>query len=189
MIENQAITDRFTAWTEEFAKGPPQALDKGLIHKYNQDNVFVARVERVGDDESDQFICQFLFPPDHPFFFEHPQDHVPGLMMIEAGRQMGNALAHMFYGVGYDKAFVLNKLFADFGSFAELSKPIFGIGVISDKEFKRGALIGAQLEGDFIQGGESIGFMRGRWHFFDRRIMERMRRAAMVGDGSGKPES
>ncbi|MCP3962202.1 MAG: hypothetical protein GY719_30535, partial [bacterium] len=60
----------------------------------------------------------------HPFFFEHPLDHYPGLMLIEAGRQFGTTVAHLLYGVPFDTAFILNGLRVDFTSFAELGKPV-----------------------------------------------------------------
>ena len=188
MIElTEAARARFAEWGREFHAGPPPQLDKSLVHKYRQGNVFVSRIERTDPARPDEFVAQFTFDPEHSFFFEHPQHHVPGLMLIEAGRQFGNALAHLFYEVPLERAFILGEMRVKFNSFAELSEPIFGLGSLSDKRFKRGQLVEMNFAGQFVQSGKGIGFMEGVWNIYDKKVIERMRRSAMVGDAqSGK---
>jgi hypothetical protein len=178
IAELETVRHRFDAWSTEFKEGPPPpVLDKELVHKHRQQNVFVSRVELVGPEHPDQFICQFALDPEHPFFFEHPLDHVPGLMIIEAARQTGNAVCHLFYDVPLGMSFVLGDAHFDFVAFAELSRPLFGTGTVAEKKFKRGALIEMKCEGHFVQNFETIGFMSVRWRIFNRRVLERMRRS------------
>lgn len=180
IAELKTVRCRFEAWSREFKEGPPPPpLGKELVHKHREQNVFVSRVELVGPEHPDQFICQFALDPAHPFFFEHPLDHVPGLMIIEAGRQTGNAVCHLFYDVPFGTSFVLSEAHFDFVAFAELSRPLFATGTVAEKKYKRGALIEMKCEGHFVQNLETIGFMSGRWRVFNRRVLERMRRSGV----------
>ncbi|WP_323073340.1 AfsA-related hotdog domain-containing protein [Mycetohabitans endofungorum] len=52
-------------------------------------------VPAAGDGQ-DRFVAPLIIEPDHPFFFEHEIDHVPGLMLVEATRQACTAVSHMF---------------------------------------------------------------------------------------------
>lgn len=183
MIPLTDIVDRLRTWAAETEAGEMPVMDKKLVHKHQQQNVFVSRVERVGGEDADDFIAQLALDQEHPFFFEHPLDHYPGLMMVEAGRQLGTAVAHTYYRVPYDTVFVLNGMQVDFTTFAELAKPVFVNSTVSDKTFKRDALTGMFYEGHFIQNEEEIGFMSGRWSIYPRRVIERMRRAAMKARG------
>jgi len=180
IAELETVRHRLNAWSREFEEGPPPPpLAKELVHKNREENVFVARVELVGPEHPDQFFCQFALDPGHPFFFEHPLDHIPGLMIIEAGRQTGNAACHLFYDVPFGTSFVLSEAHFDFVAFAELSQPLFATGTVAEKKFKRGALIEMKCEGHFVQNLETIGFMSGRWKIFNSRVLERMRRSGV----------
>ena len=150
--------DRIRQWAAEFEQGPPPILDRKLVHKHRQENVFVSRFERVSDDLPDDFVAQFHLDATHPFFFEHPLDHYPGLMLVEAGRQFGTAVAHELYDVQHDTAFILNGLRVDFTHFAELGKPVFVNSTVKDREYKRGALTSMLYEGHFVQNEQEIGF-------------------------------
>jgi len=55
----------------------------------------------------------------HPYFFDHPTDHVPGMMLLEAFRQVGWRTT-----VGA-QAVLLTGLSTSFLSFCELDVPIF----------------------------------------------------------------
>ncbi len=173
MVALEHVLDRLRAWE---AEGEPPVVDKGIVHKHQQENVFVSRAELIDDDNPDDIIGQLVLPADHPFFFEHPLDHYPGLMLIEAGRQFGTWVAHLFYGVPNDTAFILNGLKVDFTSFAELGKPVFVNSSVSEQEHKRGMLTSMLYEGNFVQNEESIGYMSGRWHIYPKKVRARMRR-------------
>ncbi len=173
MVTLEHVVDRLRAWE---AEDQPPVVDKQIVHKHQQGNVFVSRAEPISDDTPDDIIGQLALPSDHPFFFEHPLDHYPGLMLIEAGRQFGTTVAHQLYGVPYETAFILNGLRVDFNSFAELGKPVFVNSTVSEKEFKRGMMTSMLYQGNFVQNEEAIGFMSGRWHIYPKKVMARMRR-------------
>ena len=183
MVALPEVLDRLRAWDVETRAGKAPVMDKSVVHKHHQQNAFISRLERVDDDRPDDVIGQLHLDPEHPFFFEHPLDHYPGLMLVEAGRQFGTAVAHLLYGVPSDTSFILNGLRVDFTHFAELDKPVFVNSTVRDKEYKRDALTHMLYEGHFVQNEEEIGFMSGRWHIYPKRVMERMRRAALKTQG------
>ena len=168
------ISAKFQLWSEEFNQTSP-LLDKELVHKYLTENVFVARVDSLGVEQPDSFISQLAFDATHSFFFEHPLDHVPGLMLIEAGRQVIVAISHLFLGVPYGKTFVVNKLSTEFKTFAELDQPVFSISTVRNKRYLHGDLYEFQSEGNFIQNGQSIGFMNGTATIFDKSEYQQLR--------------
>ena len=183
MVALAEVLDRLRAWDVETQAGKAPVMDKSLVHKHHQENAFISRVESVGEDHPDDFIGQLVLGKDHPFFFEHPLDHYPGLMLVEAGRQLGTAVAHLSYGVPRDCVFVLNEMTVDFTTFAELGQPVYVNSTVSDKKFKRDLLNGMFYHGHFVQNEVEIGYMSGRWSIYPRRAIERMRRAAIKARG------
>src|SRR5258707_3015090 len=97
-----------TWWAEPLASIP--RIDRALVHKRHDENVFVSRLQRVLEGDEDVFATQFVLDPGHSFFFEHPLDHIPGLMLVEAGRQAATAASHLFYGVPRNPVFLLRGL-------------------------------------------------------------------------------
>ncbi len=176
MAALEEVLNRYRAWA---AEGDPPVVDKEIVHKHQQGNVFVSRAKLIADQDHDEIVGQLALDPEHPFFFEHPLDHFPGLMLIEAGRQFGTMVAHQIYDVPFDTAFILNGLTVDFTSFAEIGKPVFVNSTVSEKQFKRGMLTSMLYQGNFVQNEEAIGFMSGRWHIYPKKVMERMRRRGL----------
>jgi len=56
-------------------------------------------------------------PGDHPSLFDHPQDHLPGMVLAEAARQLALFTAHDSRGISTAKSVLvdLNVTFAKFG--------------------------------------------------------------------------
>jgi hypothetical protein len=186
MVALEHSIARFRQWTAEYEQGPPPQLDRTLVHKHRLENVFVSRFEAADDEHPDHIRGQLYLDSAHPFFFEHPLDHYPGLMLVEAGRQFGTAVAHQVYGVPLEAIFTLNGVTVEFNNFAELDVPVFVNSQVSEKQYKRGALVGMLYSGHFIQNEKPVGFMSGRWIMYSKKVMERMRRSAIKnvgGDG------
>ncbi|MFY9825133.1 MAG: AfsA-related hotdog domain-containing protein [Thermoanaerobaculia bacterium] len=173
------VQEHLRRWTSEAGGAEPSRLDRTLVHKREEENVFVSRIERIAG-EDDSFLAQLALSTDHRFFFEHPLDHYPGLMLVEAGRQSATALTHLFYGVPLGSVFILGGMMIDFDSFAELGEPVFALCKVSDKVIRHGQLAGMFSEGVFIQFGKPIGKMTGRWQIYERRVIERMRSVAQA---------
>jgi hypothetical protein len=106
-----------------------------LVHKAFEENVLlshideVARGQREVDNEGrpirkDHFRGTQYIQRNHTFFFEHHRDHVPGLYLIEAGRQMSVAVAHRFYDVPCGVEFVMTDLHVWFRNMANIHDPL-----------------------------------------------------------------
>ena len=95
-------------------------IDKKYVHKANEENVLISDIEKHGDE----FHSFVIVNTGHPFFFEHPREHVPGLLLVEAGRQNSMAIVHKYYDVSFDKAFFINDFQMKFASFATASSPL-----------------------------------------------------------------
>jgi hypothetical protein len=116
--------------------------------------------------------------PTHPYFFEHAYDHVPGLLMVEAGRQIGTAVAHMFYKVDFNTVFVLSEMNIRFFKYVELEKPLFVKSTVRNKLERRGKLMQMEYDGYFVQEDHEVAYMGGTWQMIDKRIIARFRRSA-----------
>lgn len=188
------VTERLRAWGKDVSPSCPGRLEKQFVHKHDPDNVFIARVERFSEACPDDLVAQLTLDQKHPYHFEHPQDHVPGMMLMEAGRQLALAVAHLFYDVPLDTVFILKHVTASFQRFAELEEPVFVYSWVREKEYRRNRLVSMRYEGEFIQGNEILGTMSGQWTMHDRRLMERVRRRGAQPDwpaalGSAQPSA
>ena len=174
---NERLMEVIAEMSKEYDVNNPVRLDKKLVHKAEEQNILVSDIKRVPDSEGDHFVAMLCIDLKHPFFFEHPKDHVPGLMFIEGGRQVGTAMAHMFYDVPFNMAFVLSEMNVRFYKFADINRPVFVSSILRNKVFRKGKLTQMEHEGVFIQGGDELAFLGGSWHMFDEKIIERMRRS------------
>ena len=53
------------------------------------DNVVVSLADYV--DATDEFVASLIVDDSHPYFFDHPCDHVPGMLLLEACSQLALA--------------------------------------------------------------------------------------------------
>lgn len=171
LANDEQILEMFAAWSQE---SPPPALDRGLVHKAQQQNVVLNRVEHVREH---CYGAQVLVDQSHPFFFEHPVDHVPGLLLIEAARQFGLAVAHTYYAADKESVFSLLGVDIEFKTYGELKSPVFIAGELTPLKLRRGTPRELKFEGHFIQGGHAIGQMCGVWNILPLATWKRLRRA------------
>jgi hypothetical protein len=99
---------------------PPLSPDR--VGRRNSRNVVITRPVPIGDDGSR--MCELLVDPAHPHFFDHPQDHVPGTLMVEAYRQAAVAVAADLLVADADDLFVA-RCSTTFLRYAELGTPTF----------------------------------------------------------------
>lgn len=99
-------------------------VEKIYAHKTREENVHIADL-RQDADQPDLYRARLICEVTHPYFFEHPQDHVPGMLLIEAGRQMVEATSHLFGKVPLQgTTFIWNTLDAAFLHFTDLHMPV-----------------------------------------------------------------
>lgn len=178
MYEEKLIAEKIEEWSKDFDLDNISRIDKKLVHKVNEENVFVSRFHQIQSGDVDSFLSQVAVDKDHFFFFEHAYDHVPGLLMIEAGRQIGTAIAHTYYDVSFDTVFILNEMTIRFYKYVELSKPLFLKSMVRNKLIRKGKLIQMEHDGYFIQDSHEVAYMGGTWQMYNKKIVERFRRSA-----------
>ncbi|MFP4445165.1 MAG: AfsA-related hotdog domain-containing protein [Desulfosudaceae bacterium] len=66
-----------------------------FLQVHNPDNVLITPPEHVSSNG--QFCSHMSVDPHHFYFFEHPCTHVPGMMLLEAGKQLALCAAKQQY--------------------------------------------------------------------------------------------
>lgn len=66
-----------------------------FLQVHNPDNVLITPPEHVS--RNGQFCSHMSVDPHHFYFFEHPCTHVPGMMLLEAGKQLALCAAKQQY--------------------------------------------------------------------------------------------
>jgi hypothetical protein len=176
MDTEKKIAMKLAEWTREYDPDQLIRIDKKIVHKVHEENNFVSRIEQIETGDADSFLSQVAVDRNHSFFFEHEYDHIPGLLMVEAGRQIGTAIAHLFYQVSFDTVFILNEMNIRFFKYVELAKPLFIKSTVRNKLIRKGKLIAMEHDGYFIQDGHEVAYMGGTWQMYDKKIIERFRK-------------
>jgi hypothetical protein len=182
-VELPEVIERLNDWSASADAAGTTRIENKFVHKQQASNNFVVRVAPLGPARPDEHLGEFAFDPAHPYHFEHAQDHVPGMMLIEAGRQLSMAIAHLYYQVSFEAVFVLKQMVSSFARFADLGAPVFFHSGVSDLDYRRNRVTAMSLSGRFIQNGEVLGELSGRWTMIERQLLERMLRLR------GRPEA
>ncbi len=111
--------------------------------------------------------------PDHEYFFEHDRRHLPGLYIIEAGRQLGLAVPHLFLDVGYDYAFVLDGCDMSFSGFANLTNELFIQATILNSVYRKGKLQSLSFDGTFLQNNVPLVRYQSHIRLIHERLLKR----------------
>jgi hypothetical protein len=173
--------ERSLEFGSEFDADNRKRIHRKLVHKTELAHVFVEHIEALPrtDDGFDRFLAPLVIDSRHPFFFEHPLDHVPGLMLIESTRQVGTAISHRFYDVSFDLSFILNWLEVRFTNFAELTSPVVVQMTITEKAYRHGRLNGLACKSQWLQERRSLGTMDAEWSFSSPAVLSRLRHSAI----------
>lgn len=155
---------QFREWQSQFECGRTTCIDRHLVHKDQEENVLISHLEKLHDDLIIGEVFQNL---SHAFFYEHPKDHVPGLYILEAARQFGTALSHLYYDLPLGTSFILNNLQAQFHRFAETSMPLFVMAKISDKVYLNNKLFQLDSHVLFVQNEQVIAEVNGNFKIFE----------------------
>ncbi|MBC7882880.1 MAG: acyltransferase domain-containing protein [Anaerolineae bacterium] len=125
-------------WQKEFDPNRIVRIERQLVHKDYDHNVLLARLSQLNENT---VLAEMVQDLAHPFFYEHAKDHVPGLYLIEAARQLVTALSHAYHGVAMDKAFILDEIQARFLQLTETGVPVFLIAHSREPVYSRGELL------------------------------------------------
>jgi 2-oxo-3-(phosphooxy)propyl 3-oxoalkanoate synthase len=153
-VTMERLLAKIAEWSTPESQAVRGRLDPEWVHKHRAENVALARLESYDEDRC---VAEVLVDPTHPYFFEHPVDHVPGLLLIEAVRQTGIAAVHRILGVPLDAAMVVDAFEVAFDRYAELDRPLFVALHAEEKGYRQERLTSARLSAEYLQDGEVIG--------------------------------
>jgi A-factor biosynthesis hotdog domain len=92
-------------------------------------------------EKEDIFFANMHVNIHHQFFFEHPNEHVPAMMTIEAARQFLIACCHMYFKVPLKGVnFILSGMQCKFYNYLELNYPIKLMAKVNTIKYRRGYL-------------------------------------------------
>jgi hypothetical protein len=96
----------------------PPLINKNLVHKTSDDNILISEPFSAG------WLHYFnMFQETNELTFDHPSEHVQGLLLSEALRQAGIACTHL-QGLPLEGKLVLLNFSTNYFSFIERSDPI-----------------------------------------------------------------
>lgn len=151
--------DWLARWKGPQHSGQVERMDKRHVHKACERNVLLGDIAAV--DDTGWYAAELFHDAAHPFFYEHAQDHIPGLYLIEAARQFGIACTHLFQGVPHEFPFVLDDMRIRFDAFAEQDSPVYLLAEYTDLMFKDGHLHRSHSRCHIVQHGNVLGTIEG----------------------------
>ncbi len=157
-------------------------IDRRIVHRAREENVVIGDVRKISVDP-EEFECDLIVDTTHTYFFDHPLDHVPGMLFMEAGRQMGLALSHLFMDVPAGSQFISRDFRIRFDDIAELDRPVVIRAHFEDQLFRQGQLASARLTGQGFQDGRVVCTIDGDWAVYRREVYERLRGRSGAADG------
>jgi hypothetical protein len=84
----------------------------------------ISRALELLEDAPRAYCATLVVDTAHRFFFEHMVEHVPGLLIIEAARQMVVATELKYRGVAADVQFILQAFSAEFQGYLDNCVPV-----------------------------------------------------------------
>lgn len=148
----------FSTRTALFDADRPSRIDRKLVHKSLDENVLVADLVQLSEKE---FVAEMTQDRRHGYFYEHFLDHVPGLYVVEAVRQAATALCHLYRGVDYSHAFILNRLSVSFSHFIETDQPAFIHLRITDETVRDGRVKLMEVDARVVHQGREVARISG----------------------------
>ncbi|MFF9817204.1 ScbA/BarX family gamma-butyrolactone biosynthesis protein [Streptomyces sp. NPDC014006] len=138
-----------TPTSESYRRAQDEGLvEPGRVGRGRPENVVLLDPVRSGDAVA----ARLRVAGGHPSLFDHPQDHVPGMVLMEAGRQAALLSAGTFTGAGAER-WTVSGLRASFGAYAELDEPL----TVRAHRPQRPEAAGARdVRVDFEQAGRTV---------------------------------
>jgi len=123
------------------------------------------------------FYSNMIVDTNHSYFFEHPNEHVPGMMLIEAVRQLLVAITHKYGKVplsGFN--FVLSNMSGEFKSYLELNFPILiKVNLTDLYAYESGIWADSNFETHIFQNENEAAIIRFQENVITNRVFKRLR--------------
>lgn len=149
-------------------------VTKQHVHKTFDKNRLLSWLKCESDETGQEiYTAKVRVLRDHAYFFEHDRHHLPGLYIIEAGRQLGLAVPHIYLGVGFDYAFVLDGCDMSFSGFANLSDDLFIQARILNPVYRKNRLQSLTFDGTFLQNDVPLVSYQSHIRLIHERLLKR----------------
>ncbi|MBN2352881.1 MAG: PilZ domain-containing protein [Spirochaetales bacterium] len=149
-----------------------------LFVNYEEKTYLSAIMEKVPlSGKRNIFLANMFINTGHPFFFEHPNDHVPAIMLIETVRQFLLACSHQFGKVPFaDTQIIINSMSCRFTSYVNMNYPVlFRSTTISLKTNRRGFWKCQEVLAEVFQGGKRLAEFRFTGNCIDSNLFSYIR--------------
>jgi hypothetical protein len=165
-----------------------EPYDNFIITSFNAWDLFIttedrtiisALLEKIPEvPRREIYYANMFVNTEHPFFFEHPNEHVPGIMLIETIRQFIVACGHVYGKIPMDGTqLILNSLECQFMSYVNINYPILLRGTAYDYKFNRdGYWHHVTLRTEVMQNGRCMALFDLKGTCLSSGIFERIRR-------------
>jgi hypothetical protein len=123
------------------------------------------------------FYAEMRVPSGHNFFFEHPNEHVPGIMMMETARQFTTACWHIYGKVPLKGIqFILNRFNAEYMDYVDLHYPIGLRGELVQADHgKAGEWRSLEFRTTFFQNGNVCSHQIIQGRAVSKKLFSRLR--------------
>jgi|GEM_PF-2245086 len=168
-------------------------------------------LEKVPEIEKrDVFLANMYVDVTHPFFFEHPNEHVPAIMLIESVRQFLLACSHKYGKVPFEETqIIVNYMNSQFLQYININYPILFRSTTEELKINRqGQWQYQKVRTEVFQAGRVMSIFTFDGNCIGSHLFERIRRGQIaelkqsrfvpitmseyrlivVQDRSGKPE-
>jgi 2-oxo-3-(phosphooxy)propyl 3-oxoalkanoate synthase len=78
--------------SDELACPPPSEVQPAVVARGDASQVVVSDMQINADTQT--AAAHLRVDPAHPFYFDHPADHVPGSLILEAAQQLAATMLH-----------------------------------------------------------------------------------------------
>ena len=148
-------------------------VDKKLVHKTMAENVLIAQPIAL-DPGRGIYRTKLIADLSHPFFFDHPLGHLPGILLLEAVRQFGTALSHLFYNTPFDSQFILDEINSRFIAEVSSDRETVIDGVVTDVVLKKHVLRSMKGTAYICQNDRVLGMIASTWSIVPAKVMARL---------------
>ncbi|MCJ7772493.1 MAG: hypothetical protein MUP22_05100, partial [Desulfobacterales bacterium] len=147
-----------------------QAVDPVLVQVKRRENALITHPEY--DGKNGNVKAQMIVDANHEYFFEHPCAHVPGMMMLEAGKQLAIGGLKTKYDFLKDTYGDLKEGRIAFSNFATLHSEVF-VEVITQEPNVQSDYVHIPISVVYSQNNQQLGGIEGIASFMDTKEVKK----------------
>lgn len=151
-------------------------FDPKFAHKTNEKNVLIKDLF-CKDEKKDLYQSSLIIDTSHTFFYDYPFeiDHVPGIVIIEATKQMACVVAHEYWKIPLEYAFAPIKANSKFIRFVELNMETILLSKLTYKKLFKGIFL-AKMSSEIFQDNNKLGLLNSDFVFIIPDMYKKIRK-------------